>query len=258
MPELPRGSSRARRAAPLARRAFAGLVGALVVGAVVLAGCSSTTWDTSEADSQAASTVKQYSRDEAGVRESLVDHLSTVGSNLNEWAAPRDQAECAADKAIASFGVDRLLELGYEPSNGRLALPYTPDESAAMLNILTGCIDFEAAFLSMLSAYQKLDIDSSRCLARSLERLGVTRDLAAGLLTGTEPDPFAEDNRVAFNTTRAMIECLDNADLVPVIQQREFPQDVGETTTTTTPRSTTTRSAFGTGSGSGTTTTSEP
>jgi hypothetical protein len=221
MPELSRLSPRAWCAAVLC-------------GAMLVAGCSSTTWDTTDADSLTVTTVKEYSRDEAGVRESLVDHLSTVGDNLNEWAAPVDQAECAANKAIERFGVDRLLALGYEPSDGNLGLPYTEDESASMLNILVNCIDFEAGFLSMLASYQKLDIDSSRCLASGMARLGVTRDLAAGLLRGAEPDPFGNDNRLSFNTTRAMIECLDNADLVPVIQQPDFPQDLGEVETTTT------------------------
>ena len=53
MPELTRGSSRVSRAASPRRVALAGLA-----CLVVLAGCSSTTWDTSEADSQAQTTVK--------------------------------------------------------------------------------------------------------------------------------------------------------------------------------------------------------
>jgi len=229
MPEIPRLSTRAWCAV-------------LVCLATVAAGCSTTSWDTTEANSQTATTVKEYTRDEAGVRESLVDHLSTVGDNLNEWAAPKDQAECAATKAIERFGVDRLLALGYEPTDGKLALPYTEDEFASMLNILVNCIDFQEGFLSMLSSYQKLDVESSQCLSAGLERLGATRDLAEGLLRGVEADPFGNETRLAQNVTRTMIQCLDNEDLVPVIEQPDFPQDVGVTTTSA-PAGTTTTTA---------------
>ncbi len=233
MPELSRLSTRAWCAALLCVVALA-------------AGCSSTTWDTTDLNDQPPSTVKEYGRDEAGIRESLVDHLSTVGTNLNEWAAPKDQAECAANKIIERLGVDRLLDLGYEPQDGRLSLAYTPEESSAVLNILTNCIDFEAGVFSMLAAYQKLSVDSSRCLAAGMKRLGVTRDLAEGLLRGGEPDPFANDNQFATNVNRAMVQCLDlNEDLLPIIENTPFPQDLGETTTTAGGETTTTTEAFG-------------
>ncbi|HKY15816.1 MAG TPA: hypothetical protein VJM33_12905 [Microthrixaceae bacterium] len=235
----------------LTTRALTALV-ASGVAVAVLAACSASQWDTSEIDTPAPSTIKEYTRDEVGVRESLVDHLSTVGTNLNEWAAPRPQAECAATKVVDRFGVDRLLELGYEPQDGDLGLSYGDDERTAMMNILAGCIDFQAGLLEMFSAYQKLDFESAACVARGIDRRGLTREFAAGLLIGAEPDPFSNDNALAFGTTAILAECLDDQDLIPVIPQDPFPQDVGETTTTTAKPA---EPAEGDGEGSETTTT---
>lgn len=202
----------------------------VVVVAALAAGCSTALWDTSEADNPPAEVVKQYSRDTAGVRQSLVDHLSDVGDDLNEWAAPVEQAECAADRILERLGVDRLLALGYEPTDGNLGLPYRSDERTALLNILTGCIDFSQGIVELLSSYQKLDYESSACVSRGLERRGLTRDYADGLLRGAEIDPFVDDYRVADGTTRVLVECLDeDEDLLPLT-----PDLLEDDTTTTT------------------------
>jgi hypothetical protein len=207
----------------------------VLVVVVALAGCTTSRWDTSEINDPPPSTERVYSRDEAGVIESLVDELSTVGTNLNEWAAPRDEATCAAERIVARLGLDRLLELGYDPQRASLALSYTDEERAAVTNILVSCIDIATGLLSMITAYQKVDLAPAACFTRGVDREGLTRDFVAGLLTGKGADPFAQDTRLATGMNELMISCFDpTEDLLPVRPQAPFPQDIDATTTTTT------------------------
>jgi hypothetical protein len=215
------------------------LIAIAACAAVAVAGCSVSQWDTSDSNGPSVTAPKTYTRDTEGVRQSLIDHLSTVGDNLNQWAAPRDQATCAADRIIERVGVDRLLALGYDPDVGKLALPYAPDEQTAMLNILTHCIDFREGLLELLSAYQKLSFKSASCVADGLDRLGLTRLYVASLLTGTEPDPFDPTNNLSQSTTRIMGDCIPADELTPALPSEVFPQDYDQTTTTSTPPPTT-------------------
>ena len=88
------------------------LIAALALVAIAAAACSTTQWDTSSIDHPTPTAPKEYVRDTEGVRQSLIDHLSTVGTNFNDWAPPRDQATCVADRVVQRIGVDRLLEQG--------------------------------------------------------------------------------------------------------------------------------------------------
>jgi len=191
----------------------------------LLASCSTTEQDFSDVDNPPPTTIKVYARTTDGVIESITDRFSTTGSNLNEWAAPIEQARCAAEKIVGMLGVDRLLALGFEPEVGQLDLPYTPEEEASALNVLVGCIDFTTGLIDLVSSYGKLSVPSTACLLRAIDRQGLTRDFAAGLLRGVEPDALAGEGRLGIGVTRGMIECLGDEDLLPVIPQDPFPQD---------------------------------
>ena len=213
------------------RRALAAV---LCLGALGAA-CTTSQWDTSQIDHPSTTAPKTYPETEAGLVESLTDHLSQVGPNLNEWAPPRDEAECAARKVVKQLGVDRLLDLGYDTQRGRLALQWTDDEKVKVTNILSGCIDVAQGLLSIFSAYDKLDVPAAACLTRGIDRRGLDRDFVSGILDGTSPDPFARDNQLGIGISRLMIECFDaGKDLLPIAPLSPFPQDVGTTTTTST------------------------
>lgn len=218
------------------------MVVALAGLAVLAAGCATSRWDTSEINDPPSTTEKIYSRDEAGLIDSITDRYSDEPPNLNVWAAPRAEARCAAQRIVGQLGADRLLQLGFDPQEGQLALPYTPEEEATVINVLVGCIDFEYALAEMLSAYQKLSVESARCVASVIERRGLTRELAAGLVRGSEPDFFRDGNRLGAGVVAAMTECLEpDEDLVPIVPQDPFPDaDLGSVTTTTPPSTTTT------------------
>ncbi len=219
------------------RRAGVVIVSALAV-VLLVGGCSSREIDYSEMDSNTTTSAKTYGRDADGLVESIADHFSAVGTNLNLWAPPRSQAKCAAEKMVATLGVDRLLELGFDPQKGRIALPFSDAEQTSVLNILVGCVDFKQGLLELISAYQKLDVTRTACVTASIDRQGLTRDLVASLLTAKESDPLAASNRVGVGVTLAMGDCLDNKlDLLPVPAEDPFPQDKraqDEPSTTTT------------------------
>jgi hypothetical protein len=216
-----------------ARSTIARRLAPILVVAAVAASCTTSTWDTGAADRPTATTAKVYSLDESGVIESLTDHLSDVGSNLNEWAAPHSEAACAARKIVHQLGADRLLDLGYDPQDGKLALQFTDDERIAVSNILDGCIDFAAGLESLFAAYDKLSVTASECLAGGIERKGLARDFAKGVLSGSSADPFADDNALGTAMSRLMLECLNpDTDLMPLAPASPFPQDADATTTT--------------------------
>ena len=213
------------------------LVALLVAVALATVACTAIKSDSSEQDAR-PTTIPVFPRTKAGIVDSLTYFLSTQSSSLNEWSAPKDQSRCAAEKIVDKVGVDRLLGVGYEPERGRLSLTFTPDESTAVINILVGCIDFKAGLLSLMSSYQKLSLDASACVADGIDRQGLIRPFAASLVTGRQPDPFADDGLLGAGLGRLLAACLVDTDLQPLAPTKPFPQDA-DTTTTSTPPSTT-------------------
>ena len=212
----------------------------------LVTGCTSSKWDTSDVDLPADTSPPTFGRDEAGVIASISYHLSTVSDDLNQWAAPKDQADCAATRIVRRISADRLLSLGYEPDAGNLGRPYEPEEETALVNILTSCIDFEQGLLAVISSYDKLSISASACFSRGMRRLGLVRDLARGILSGQQPDPFAGTGRLSKGMGQLMAECLTTQDLVVKPNSDVFPADRREAleadsgSTTTEPETTTT------------------
>ncbi len=206
---------------------------AALLAITVATGCTTSEWDTSAFDHPTSSRPKTYTDDQAGLVESMTDYLSKPTTNLNEWAAPRDEAACAAGKIVQHLGVDRLLDLGFDPNRARLNLQYSADEQTAVTNILSGCIDVANGLLSVISGYQKLDLSSAACFTQGIARRGLDRDFIAGIVTGVTPDPFARDNQLAIGVSRLMMECfVGGRDLLPITPLAPFPQDVDTTTTT--------------------------
>jgi hypothetical protein len=179
-----------------------------------------------------------FDRSEQGVTDSIAASLTGTPENLNFWLAPADEAKCAAQRLVSRIGADRLLELGYDPNKPTLKLEYAEEERAAATNVLVGCIDFERAVLSLVSSSQKLSLEASSCISRGYERLHLTRDLAASLVTGTDPDPLAQDARFSRAVGQLAVDCLGVDDMLPNAPLPRLPG--GSATTTTAPASSTT------------------
>lgn len=195
-------------------RALAALLVTIAV-AVAAAACTSRTWDTSEINDTTPTTVRTFPRTAEGVRASLVAYMSQRRDDLDQWAANTEEAECAAERLVERFGVERLLEVGFDPNEPTLALTLPAEERTAAVNVLVGCIDFSRGMLEMLSSYMKLPIAESDCMAKGFERLGLDRDLAGALVDGTEPDPFANSNRFGVGVSSLAVECMEELSLHP-------------------------------------------
>lgn len=215
-----------------------GLVG-VVVGLALTASCTSSTWDTSKIDDTTPTTAVRYPDTAAGYTASLTHTLSHVGVDLGEWAAPEKEAKCAASRIVDRLTVDRLKALGYDRQDGSLALGWSDDERSTVINILTSCIDFSAAILESVSSYLKLGLEPTNCMAKGYERLGLTRDLAASLVDGKEPDPFADGDRFGSGVAQLATECMGENDLIPDTPMPRLPEATGgpsvSTTTSTIP-----------------------
>lgn len=215
-------------------RALVAVVLVTLATAVAVPACTSSSWDTSDIDDTTPTTVKEYPDTEAGFTDSLADHLSRVGSDLGQWAAPADEAACAAKRLVRRLTVDRLRELGYDRQAPTLALAWTEEERAAVVNVLSGCIDVSASILETYSSYNKLPLAQSNCMAKGFERLGLTRDLVSSLVDGAEVDPFANSDRFASGLASLAVECMGEDDLLPNAPMPKLPPSDGALSTTTT------------------------
>ena len=228
------------------------LIGVVAVTVALIAGCTTSTWDTSSADHPTVTAPKHYPSTTSGVVASITDHLSAVGPDLNQWAPPRAQAHCAAVKIVARLTLNRLLDLGYQTQVGSLALPYSDDERTSLTGILVGCINFADGLLSLVTAYGKLAVQPAECLTDGIGRQGLTQEFAAGYLTGHQPDPFAHNNQLAAGMGTLLAQCLTPvSDLVPGSPVARFPSEMSGSTTTRPGDVSTTTSAGPSSTGSG-------
>lgn len=180
-----------------------------------VAACSASEWDTSEIDRPTTTEAVEYSRDEAGITASLVDHLARPTANLNEWSPSEEQAGCVAERLLRRISPERLLEAGFDPAEGSLAIELSDEERSAVVNVLVGCVDYDAAVLELLSAYGKVPLRVAACVSRGVERLGLDRRLAEGLVDGAEPDALAGDGQLASGLATLAVECTQPEDLLP-------------------------------------------
>lgn len=213
-------------------------VGAWLIIMLATVGCTRSEWDTSAADDALRSTTTvAYTRDAEGVRRSLVDGLSRPADNFNEWSPSEAEAECAADRLLRRFGADRMLEAGYEPGSGSLAVQWTAAEQSATTNILVGCIDFASGLVELLVGYDKVPLPVAACIGRGGERRQIPRLLAATLVVAEASDPFANDGELARGLAELTVECLGPTDLLPDAPVAPLPDgqrnDVGEDFDTT-------------------------
>lgn len=198
---------------------------AVAAAVAAFASCTSSEWQTEDIDSPTTEAERVYTRDADGLAESFADMLSEVPADLNQWAPNESEAKCAGDRIVEAIGVERLLTLGFEPQDPTLVLDYEPNEEVAVLEVLTGCIEFERAFLELFSAYGKLDLAPAACVSRNFAVKKVDDAFAAAMLDGRELDSFGNDAAIAATIGVVLAECFTDEDVPNLATTSTFPEN---------------------------------
>lgn len=134
------------------------------------------------------------------VVEGLVFDLSNRPGDLNHWAAPSDEAGCAAERIVETVGDDRLVELGYRPGVSGASLndlDLTDDERERIVDAVAECVDMVEAVAAMFYGDGRLDPQVATCLSEGLGDAAQLRPFVVAIVFGTAVDPFADDGALA-------------------------------------------------------------
>lgn len=132
--------------------------------------------------------------------EGLVYDLSNRPADLAFWAAPGDEAECAAGAIIDAVGEQRLSGLGYRPGTPGASLgdlDLLDDERTRVADAVQGCLDMTEAVSSMFYGDGRLAPSVASCLAEGLTEAGQLRPFVVGVVFGQPVDPFANGGALA-------------------------------------------------------------
>lgn len=196
------------------------VVALLVAGSLV--GCSSS--DLISASGPSTTAPRVYERTAEGLVASITDHLAVPRPDLNSWAPPHGEAECAADRIVSDIGVDRLLGIGFDPDRGDLNLPYEPAEADKVVDALDQCINFERAIVELVGSNGKVSATTAGCIGARIRADGLTSAVARAFISGSQLDMGADDNRLGSSVVRAMGACVDpEKELVPLVPLTPLP-----------------------------------
>lgn len=132
--------------------------------------------------------------------EGLAFDLGNRPVDLRYWAAPTDEAECAAAEIVEVLGAPRLSELGYRPGEPGASLSdieLTDDERIQVVDVVEECIDVVDAVAAMFYGDGRLPASVATCLAEGLGEKDQLRPFVVAVVFGTAVDPFASDAALA-------------------------------------------------------------
>lgn len=211
------GSSRGPRARRSGRR---GIVCALILGALAATASCSDTGPSVEVDdgtdAARGELVAPVFPDEGTVpREllvaGLVFDLSNRPADLDHWAAPTDQAECAAEAIVDSVGEQRLSDLGYRPGVAGASLndlELSDDERDGIVDVVAECVDMGEAVAAMFYGDGRVPATVATCLADGLGDRAMLRPFVVAVVFGTAVDPFASDGALATALLEQSVVCV--------------------------------------------------
>lgn len=141
----------------------------------------------------------------------IVFDLSNRPDDLNYWAAPVDQAECAATKVVDELGAARLSELGYRPGVPGASLndiELSETERSTVVDAVEDCVDMVEAVAAMLLGDGRLKPSVATCVAGGLADKDQLRPFVAAVVFGTSVDPFAGDSPLAPDLLDQAVVCV--------------------------------------------------
>ena len=143
--------------------------------------------------------------------EGLVFDLTNRPVDLSYWAAPTDQAECAATAIVDGVGADRLSELGYRPGVSGASLndiELSDDERIAVADAVEECVDMVEAVAAMFYGDGRIAPTVATCLADGLGEAEQLRPFVVAVVFGTAVDPFADDSALATAMLEQSAVCV--------------------------------------------------
>jgi len=188
--------------------------------------------------------------------DGLVFDLTNRPVDLSYWAAPTDEAQCAADAIVTAVGEDRLSELGYRPAVSGASLndiELTDAERGEVADAVEECVDMVEAVAAMFYGDGRIRPAVASCLAEGLGEKDQLRPFVAAVVFGTAVDPFAQDAALATAMLDQSVVCVPeeafnwsdldlpggdpvlDADAPGGVPGSPFVDDQADPTTTTTP-----------------------
>lgn len=143
--------------------------------------------------------------------EGVVYDLTNRPVDLDYWAAPSGQADCAAEAIVDSVGVDRLSELGYRPGVSGASLndiELSDDERNDVADAVEECVDMVEAVAAMFYGDGRIAPTVASCLADGLGEDDQLRPFVVAVVFGTAVDPFANDGALATAMLDQSVVCV--------------------------------------------------
>lgn len=213
--DAPNGSLRPARTA----RVRPAVVAVAAAVAVLVGGCSdrgpSAEVDDGTDSARTEVVAPVFPEDGAPSRALLVEGLAFDLSNrpvdLSYWAAPSDQAECAADAIVDAVGEVRLAQLGYRPAVDGASLndiELTDAERELVVVAVESCVDMTQAVAAMFYGDGRLRPSVATCLAEGLAARDQLRPFVVAVVFGTSVDPFAQEGALASAMLDQSVVCV--------------------------------------------------
>ncbi len=143
--------------------------------------------------------------------DGLVFDLTDRPVDLDYWAAPTDQARCAAEAIVDTLGAGRLSALGYRPGVPGASLndiALTDAEREQVADAVEGCVDMVQAVAAMFFGDGRIAPTVARCLAQGLGDADQLRPFVIAVVFGTAVDPFANGSALADALLDQSVICV--------------------------------------------------
>jgi hypothetical protein len=143
--------------------------------------------------------------------EGLVFDLTNRPARLDNWAAPTDQAECAAEAIVDALGAERLSASGYRPGVVGASLndiDLSAAERELVADAVQECVDMVEAVAAMFYGDGRIRPSIASCLAEGLGERNQLRPFVTAVVFGAAVDPFANDSALATALLDQSVVCV--------------------------------------------------
>lgn len=143
--------------------------------------------------------------------DGLVFDLTNRPVSPDYWAAPTDQAECAAQAIVDSLGAERLSAAGYRSGVVGASLndiDLSADERVLVADAVQECVDMVEAVAAMFYGDGRIRPSVASCLAEGLGERDQLRPFVTAVVFGAAVDPFADDSALATALLDQSVVCV--------------------------------------------------